>query len=588
MTDMNEEDIIRCFADIADYELDESIVAEDIARTRKLLAGRPAADAPRKPLWRVIMTSKWTRLSSAAIFLIAAVSVTINLSSNSKLEASELLAQMARNMENLTWLKSITKRYVPDQNEAVGTDEHWIDAKNKRVYAIYDSKYIHLMDYSHDEWSIYRPDTNDMIVKPFVGEWTSPEAQVEEYIEKLKDEGLEVKQTERTDQGHKVMVLEFAEVLNDIGSETPITNMLMNGRYVKTIRNEIVIDRKELRLGATLTYVNRAGEVIAIHRSQTEPIAAGPSDIYELGVPRDVTVINKVPSRAVKAVRQKISDKKAQFLNEYIAVITEADMKNGRENIREAFVVFCQGKKVRVDVYRRRYDARDPLTPRYRTALETSLHYVSGFWPNENERAISSVRLYDGLWQYMLDAQVDKFIAQEKQRRPTGDLYGDDDVEDFTWRRLGWLEEPERMYEDAYSQENGLIAMELTAQAVGSQAPKRFVLYVNPEKDYVCDRYIDQQLLDAPWQEDRTWLESVGNKRSLTDEVRDTRVAEYGRTESGQWYPKVITETGYRQNYGQVRTDIDRIIRIHLVAEHPQFPDGIFDPNRLPGESEGP
>ena len=236
-------------------------------------------------------------------------------------------------------------------------------------------------------------------------------------------------------------------------------------------------------------------------------------------------------------------------------------------------------------MFRKNYGSNEQLTERYRTPLEPALRYLEPFWPDEDQRDVRAVRLYDGLWQYTLEADEGRLVARAKQRRPDGDEYGDDDVDDFAWRKLWWLNLPEHMYEDTYSQENGLIAMELTAQGLGSQEPKRLVLYVAPEKDYVCDRYVEQQLLDAPWQEDKTWLEGVTNKGSLTDEVRDTRVTEYGRTESGQWYPKTITETGYRQEYGTVRNDTQRVIRIHLVAEHPEFPEGIFDPNALPEAS---
>ncbi len=583
MTDMNEKDIIRCFAEMADYDLGEKTVETDLSRVREMLTGPTAARRQRKPIWRTIMLSKWTRLSSAAAIVIAAVFVGISLFSNSKLEASELLAQVARNMEKLTWLKAVTERYVPDQNEPVGASEHWMDVENKRVYAIYDGKYIHLMDYTLGQWSIYRPDTNDMVVKPLTGEWTSPTTEIEGYIKKLKREGLEVKQTERTQHGEKVIVMEFDEVLNDVGSEAPITAMMMNDKSVKTIRCEIVVarDRRTLISGA-MTYLDRAGDVIAIHRSRNEPVTTGPTDIYELGVPQDVTIINRMPSETVSQIRQQIDASETQFLDEYIAVITEAKVEGGREDIREACVAFCQGTKLRVDVYRKNYGTRDPLTARYRAELEPSLRYLSPFWPNEDERTVRGVRLYDGLWQYILEAKEDTLVARDKQRRPDGDLYADDDVEDFAWRTLWWLNRPEHMYEDTYSQENGLIAMELTAQALGSQLPRRLVLYVDPERDYVCDRYIEQQLLDAPWQQDKTWLDNVSNKNSLTEYVRDAQVSQYARTESGQWYPKVITETGYTHEYNYVTTNTKRVIRIHLVAEHPQFPDGIFDPNGLP------
>ena len=55
---------------------------------------------------------------------------------------------------------------------------------------------------------------------------------------------------------------------------------------------------------------------------------------------------------------------------------------------------------------------------------------------------------------------------------------------------------------------------------------------------------------------------------------------------TGQWYPKVITEKGFHLPYDCLKSDINRIIRIHLIEERPEFPDGIFDPDRLPKVEE--
>ncbi|MGE5295096.1 MAG: hypothetical protein ACM3VT_09730, partial [Solirubrobacterales bacterium] len=482
----------------------------------------------------------------------------------------------------------VTQVYVPDRNEPVETDVSWTDAANRRDYIIFDNKYIHMADYTRGELSVYRPDTNDMIVSPLKGESVSSgEQMIKEYVEKLKSDGCQARQSSRMYGDARAIVLEFDETLNELGGGVRWTNMLMNGKSVKTIRNEIIIDEKShTPRASTVTYVDLDGRVIATHRSQCESAATGPANIYELGVPRSVKIINKVTDQPVQAVRQKIEEAGRRFLDEYIAVITKADVEEGREVIEESLVVFRQGKRVRVDGYshasRGDAAARDKLTSRYAEALKASLQCLDSYDAAAENQDIRFVRLYDGLWQYALDAEEGRLVASERQRRPDGDGFGGDEIDELGWRTLWWLNEPEHTLEDSYSRGNRLIGMELSAQAVGSQPPKRLALYVDPEKDYMFQRYVEEQLIDAPWQEDKAWLDAVQDKSALTELVRECRVSEYARTTSGQWYPKTITETGYRREYGLAKRDTSLTTRIHLIAEHPTFPEGIFDPDKLP------
>jgi hypothetical protein len=293
-------------------------------------------------------------------------------------------------------------------------------------------------------------------------------------------------------------------------------------------------------------------------------------------------MINKMPDERMQQIRASIAAHRSRFLDTYIAVITEARMEDGQERIIEGMVVCQRAKELRVDVYRRLYGQRDKVTALYHKELIASMTHLKPYWPQEENWGIRSVRLYDGLWQYVLEVRDEKLVAWDKQRRPDGDLYADDDVEDFAWRTLGWLNEPEHLFEDDYSRAHGLVAMELTSPWQGSRLPKRLVMYVDPQRDYLCHRYIDEELFDAPWQEDKNWMDKVKDKGNLTETVKTRDALEYGRTSAGQWYPKVISETGYRQPYQGRRTDEHRVIRIHLIAEHPQFPAGTFSPENLP------
>jgi len=578
MTDKRKQEIISALERAGQFELPQAAIERDLERVRRALASERAG----RSLWRTIAQSRWTRLTSAAAVIVIAV-VAFSLFMQPEPAAAKLLAQVARNMEKLAWIKTTTQTFAPGKERPVAVDVHWTDAKNKRVFAIYDGKYVHLMDYAQRRWSIYRPETNDMIVKPLEDEWVSPAGAVHEYILKLKTEGIEVAKSEEMHEGRNVIVLQFAESLNYLQGAGPATNMLMNGKPVKTMRHKIVIDKQDYLLGAAeITYLDPNDAVIVVQRSTSEPIQTGPADIYELGVPKNVTIVNKVPDERVGQVRESIASHASRFLDAYIAVITEARAEDGQERVDQGMVVFRRGKELRVDVYRRLFNHPDNVTPLYVNELAASLTRLKPYWPEEEQRGIQAVRLYDGLWQYVLEVKDDKLVAWDKQRRPDGDAYADDDVDDFAWRTLWWLNEPEHMFEDDYSRTHGLIAMELTPQWQGYRLPKRQVVYVDPQKDYICQRYIDEELFDAPWQEDKNWLDKVRDRENLTERRTVCDIIEYGRTAAGQWYPKVIAETGHELTYGRLRKDVSRIIRIHVVAERPEFPNGVFEPGKLP------
>ena len=601
MTEMNEKEILRTFEAIAEFRFSEETVERDLQAIHDTLTKGPDSVRPEpRKLWRTIMTNKYTQVSAVAAVLFLVMSLVFNLFSGSQLEAAEFLSRVAQNMDKMPWIKSTHQRYLKDQNEPASTRQSWMDMRNKRAYVVYDDDYIHLMDYGKSEWSIYRAETRDMIVKQLFGDWDSPGAEIQTIVERLETEGLEVTVTEGQANGQPVVTIEYMETYHDLGDEK-VTKMMMAGQHVKYVKHKLVIRKKDL-LPETreITYLNHDRDIIMVDRSQSEYIQTGPSDIYDLGVPRDVEITNHVPSDQVKSLRSQIDAHRSGFLDEYIAVITEAHVTDDRKGMIEALVVFCHGKKLRVEQYWMHVGRLEPLALRHQDQLAASLPYVNRFWPDQQGRDIRSIRLYDGLWQHLIDVkdarpmtredydrgvEVDKvFKVQETQRRPDGDLYGDDDIDDMAWRWLGWALQPEHMLEDAYSTENGFMAMELTMQAPKgcSRLPQRMRMYVDPNRDYICHRYIQEELFDAPWQEDKDWLSGVKNKDRLTERYDESEVTEYGRTSSGQWYPREIAVNTYDRHYGaEPRRDI-RVIRIHLMEEYPEFPDGLFDPNSLP------
>jgi len=587
MAKMNEQEIKRTFEAMGAFEPDHEVMVRDLEAIRGQIAGptdsvRPGPVNP----WRTLMTSKWTRIASVAAALLVSMTLLVTFFPGSQLNAAELLTRVAKNLDTLTWVKHTSQRALPDQNEPVSITVAWFDMSRKRVYQVTNNTHMGLADYKRWEKSSYKPETNQLVISELKGTWISPSTDIQKHLDRIQNEGLEVRQTKDRIQGEPVIIVEYAETFNDLGQDKT-TKQTIGDQYVKTVQHKLVIRQSDfLPETISVVYRNHDGNILMTILSQLEYVQAGPADIYELGVPRDVQIINKVPSRAVRDLRSKITEHRDQFLNEYMATIIESGIVDGQVDPMEALVSFLHGKEIPIDQYLRYSRSTMAFTQKHEKDLAASLACLEKYWTEKETQCIRSVRLYDGLWLYSVKTRKQEFIALEKQRHAGGDPFRDVDITDMGWPQLYWLEQPQEMIEDSYAKDHGLVGMGVACQWQGGfRLPKRLRLYVDPNRDYLTHRYISEEVFDAPWQVDKDWLNSAEYKEHLRAEVRDHQVTEYGRTSQGQWYPKEITIQGYDQRYDSTRESYSRIVRIHLIEENPEFPQALFDPNALPKPS---
>lgn len=559
---------------------DESL--HESARTRLFAAigseNKVETTARRHIRWallgRRIVKNRMTKLAAAIIIVVAAIVLVVRSLDGTPVKAVEF-SEIAKAMEEVPWMHASGSGF---ERGLTGVADQWIGFQSKIQAGRWADGKASFWDLHEHRRAEYDPSSNTITLtyikdNEYPLNLASPALLLESMHKMAQDQGAQIMARMGDFQGRKVQVQEIS--WRNVGANKE--------NHTATL----YVDPHSKRLyAAQLSGVDAEGHVVIAGGIAFDYPETGPRDIYDLGVPRNVKIINKVADQPVQAVRRKIEEAGRRFLDEYIAVVTRAEMKEGREEIVDWFVVFRQGKKVRVDWYsyapRRDRTVRDKLTSRYADALKASLQYLDSDDAVAEHRDLRFVRLYDGLWQYALEAEEGRLVASERQRRPDGDGFGGDEIDELGWRTLWWLNEPEHMLEDSYSHDGRLIGMELSAQALGSQPPKRLALYIDPEKDYIFQRYVEEQLIEAPWQEDKAWLDAVQDKSTLTELVRDCRVSEYARTTGGQWYPKTITETGYRCTHGAVKHDVSLTTRIHLIAEHPTFPEGVFDPDKLP------
>jgi len=578
---LTEQDIIRNFEKITEFNAPKETITRDIDNIHQMLKEPGAQASPAdQNVWRIIMQNKWTKRVSAAVIFIAILIGISNLP-QSELSAAELLIKVSEKMANIKWAKNTSKTYLPGNDKPANSSTSITDVKNKQVFLVYEKGYLHQLDYKNQVKSVYRPDDNTMIVSKLKGKWVGPERKVKQFIEKLKTEGLEVKQSKEVIDGIEMTVIEYDETLNDINPEPDkyMSKMLFAGKSVKTIKKKLVINTDRMNLSSSqVSYFDPEDNPIARIVSETEIIESGPTDIYELGAPKDAIIINKIPDEQVKDIRKKISENQGSFTKNYVAVYIQRLAEKDNNRIMEALVIYCQGKKLRVDsFYSGSYAKREKLTEKRKDILQGSIDILRRHVPADEALAMHHVSIYDGLWQHKLEIRDKEFVLNPKQRRPDGDARGNDDLDDFGWRILWWLGDPEHMYEDEFSKENDLIAMELTAQGSSNRLPKRLALYVDPAKDYLYRRYIDKRILDAPWQ-----IEKIEDCTQKHEDVKIYDIVEYAQTSAGKWYPKTITINGYSKTTGKKRqSDFNRKCKIFLIEENPKLQQELFDPQIL-------
>jgi hypothetical protein len=112
--------------------------------------------------------------------------------------------------------------------------------------------------------------------------------------------------------------------------------------------------------------------------------------------------------------------------------------------------------------------------------------------------------------------------------------------------------------EDDHSRENDLICIQLLRDGykrpgMVAKLPFKGLFYINPERDYICEKYQIFALRDPTWEGAVAWVEGDAEQQcsSVSEVVR------YGRTTSGKWYPKakkaqttILNEDGTTEEYG--------------------------------------
>ncbi|MCK4628998.1 MAG: hypothetical protein KAT56_08335, partial [Sedimentisphaerales bacterium] len=314
----------------------------------------------------------------------------------------------------------------------------------------------------------------------------------------------------------------------------------------------------------------------------------GPADIYDLGVPRDTRIIDKLPKKDYQAIWDKYRQHRTNATKRYIAVITRVslcdfidtvhvDYKLGRKHRLEGHFVFNRGEGIE----KAWPEHKKQLGDSFESLLEWSrVHY--------DKKGLISINLYDGEYSCSINKD-DKGNWGELSKHYKSNF---NSVSYMPCNHLGWLAWPligkkGHVIEDDYARENNLICIELLQQ--GSiyrgrvSLPGRFLYYLDPERDYICRRKVTEWRPDAQWQKDKGWLADVEPEKIRDGSIIDMEITEFIEAPNGYWYPRIIVEkqTGIRKDYQDSPLKVVAIKTVYLRTDT-EFPEGIFDVDRLP------
>lgn len=576
----NIEKLIKSICINTNAKMDETILDDVLEVFEESKKTKPTLTEP--SIWRVIMKSRITKLTAAAVSIIAFMLITY-LGNGTLDLTTTAFAQMTEAMKKMPWLHVVSTGHMRGVNVS---GEEWVSFKAKiRAGKRYDGKITFWNTKEHKHYT-YDPEkrniTIDYVYDAFAHEdesrfeLSSPASFLENKLKRLQEQGAEIITKEAEYNGQQAQ-------LQEISFSVEQNNESLVGRLYLYIQPD-----SKLLLAARAKAADSTGKIIGECEMTYSYPQTGPLDIYDLGVPKDAQIISNLPEEDYQAIWDKYRQSREKATKEYIAVIThsnqrlgdivtvtmiDVDFKSNKNHRLERHFVFNTGEDI------------EKSWPKYKEQLGDTFESLMAWTQNHyGQTGTISIYLYDGEYNISTSRDGDSWEKIRKSYSPNFESIPSIRLEDIAWPIIG---KTGRIIEDDYARENNFICIERLQRGSiyrgNVNLPGRFLYYLDPQKDYICRRKVTEWRPDAEWQENKNWLEGVNIEKVRDGSIIVKDIIELTQAENGLWYPKVIEEkqTGIRKDYKNVPLKISTIKKVYIQT-HPEFTEGIFDHEMLP------
>ena len=534
-------------------------------------------------IWKIIMKSRITQLTTAAVIIIAVI-VGISQLDGPVDITTIAFADITEAMNNVPWMQTSGRGL---EGKVKGVVEEWTGYETKISASKEDNGKTRFINYKEHKMYRYDPQNNSITIDYCYEDdlplGTPSPTLLEDsmYMYKmLKEQGAEIITKRGKYMGKEVQIQEIS--LSSVGQDSAGQD---NVSYFARL---YIKPESKLLYAIESKCTDANGNTVVDGEMTFDYPQTGPADIYDLGVPRDAQIIDKLPKEDYQAIWDKYRQHRTNATKRYIAVITRVslgdfidtvyvDYKLGRKHRLEGHGVFNRGEGIE----KAWPEHKKQLGDSFKSLLEWSrVHY--------DKKGSVSINLYDGEYNCSIN-NYDKGNWGElrKHYSPNFGSMPNTGLEDITWPSVG---HKGNIIEDDYARENNLICIERLQQ--GSiysgrvNLPGRFLYYLDPQKDYICRRHVTEWRPNAPWQEDKGWLTDIEPEKIRDGSIIDMEITEFIEAPNGYWYPRIIVEkqTGIRKDYKDSPLKVNTIETVYLRTD-PEFPEGIFDVDKLPGRS---
>ncbi len=523
------------------------------------------------PVWRIIMRSGRTKITAAAVLIIGIMLVADHIGGSFD-GTSSAFADMIEAMKRKPWMHASTTEVESGEI----TFERWYGlesgisaSKNYREASLFyvDTQENSEYAYREKEGVIYYSQIDDS-VRPSGDVPDSPFALVESMMKYINEYASEVTR--------KIVIRDDrqVELITAIGS-----------RNEESIFHTIEMTRdvqENLLLSVKTDYKDPPGYILSrepkevaegweraridVVRKYDYP-ATGPSSIYDLGVPKDTrVVVSSLPSE-IQEIIEKLNSLRETILTRYVLLAIPGNVDvlsappNDLRDLRGA-AFFSMNDRSVYSTWRR----GDVL--RFSQGCFLAMEKV----PDREELSANTE-----FWVEQIEP-VREFINE-----PEGDYH----YRNYHWENVGINLRAESKHSVAYLYESDsyLIencwpkikvphrqAMKWSIEHLDGRDGDELIMitrrmdattakwYINPEKNYICQKYELFRADGTP--------------------ARCKEILEYATTKSGQFYPRKMRYTRYKQEDNQLVPET--ATKLIYLKENPEYPDRIFDPDSFP------
>jgi len=468
------------------------------------------------------MKVRITKLATAAA-IITAIIIIINQFGGSPDMASTAFAQVRETINNVPWMHLTLS--VKDEEIGDSECEYWL-VPERKIVAGRSNSGAFWRNYLNQQRKIYESAANTLTIYYERDEFSNENEPPWNYLSAIFGPelmcDLSISQHTEESQGELLNVYEL------VGNEY---NRSLHFRILTGIDDNLP---RSLTVEAEDTEKQRS---VFVQGTCQYP-DNGPEDIYDLGVPKDVKVINNLPTVKAKELVD-ICNRYRENFSSYIIIVIGGDPSSVVSGVYVNYIDGNVAKAGRFFKYLHfsygfMFADRNLFEKEIEKDFDSFLHRIE----HDDSHRPDSISLWDGKYRHLLRR------GKEPPYRKVRGLGTIRNVGSYAWPIVLPMG---KIFKDEYSEQNNLIGL----KANGS------LLYFDPEHDYVCVRRNDGQL------------------------IRDVR--ELARTENGSWYPRRIKLTLIEKDTDGAEisrqvTNVETIF-VKMVSE---YPEGTFDPDNLP------